>query len=80
MLPYTYMRVQIDRFEDGGWAVLLPYPDGGRTFHVPREMLPDGVSAGDVFEVRFELDSAETKRLADENRWLLGRLIQGEKP
>ena len=78
MLTYTYMRVQIDRFEDSGWAVLLPYPDGSRGFDVPRELLPEEVSAGDVFEVRFEYDRDETLRVAEENRRLLDDLLGGE--
>ena len=73
------MRVQIDRFEDNGWAVLLTYPDGGRTFDVPRELLPEGVAAGDVFEVRFEHDREETERIAAENRRLLDELLGGER-
>ena len=77
MLPYTYMRVQIDRFEDNGWAVLLLYPDGRRSFEVPRALLPEGVSAGDVFEVRFEYDREETFRIAEANRRLLDDLLGG---
>ena len=73
------MRLQIDRFEDGGWAVLLLYPNGERTFDVPRELLPGGASAGDVFEVRFELDAAETERMAEENRRLLGELTRRDE-
>ncbi len=74
------MRVQIDRFEDNGLAVILSYPDGERTFDVPRELLPDGASPGDVFEVRFELIVEETERLAEENRRLLDELLgRGEK-
>jgi len=69
------MRVQIDRFEDNGWVVLLLYPDGKRSFDVPRELLPAGASVGDVFEVRFEYDAAETERLAEENRRLLDELL-----
>jgi hypothetical protein len=72
------MRVQIDRFEDNGWAVLLLYPDGGRTFDAPRELLPEGSSPGDVFEVQFEHDRDETERLAAENRRLLDELIGDE--
>ena len=75
MLIYTYMRVQIDRFEDGGWAVLLLYPEGGKSFDVPRELLPEGASAGDVFEVGFVRDREETERIAAENRRLLGELL-----
>jgi hypothetical protein len=71
----TYMRVQIDRFEDNGWVVLLLYPDGERSFAAPRELLPEEASPGDVFEVRFEHDVAETKRLAGENRLLLDELV-----
>jgi hypothetical protein len=74
----TYMRVQIDRFEDDGWAVLLLYPDGRRSFDAPRELLPAGASPGDVFEVRFEHDRAETERLAQENRRLMDELLGEE--
>ena len=71
------MRVQIDRFEDNGWAVLLPCPEGRKSFDVPRELLPEVVSAGDVFEVRFEYDRDETLRVAEENRRLLDDLLEG---
>ena len=73
------MRVQIDRFEDNGWAVLLPYPEGQRSFDVPRELLPEEVSAGDVFEVRFVYDKEETLRIAEENRRLLDERLGGEE-
>lgn len=76
MLTYTRMRVQLDRFEDNGWAVLLPYPTGDRTFDVPREMLPAGSAPGDVFTVRFEPDRDEAARLADENRRLMDELLR----
>lgn len=72
----TYMRVQIDRFEDNGWAVLLLYPDGKRSFDIPREMLPEEVREGDVFEVRFEPVPEESERLAEENRSLLDELLK----
>ncbi len=71
------MRVQIDRFEDNGWAVLVLYPDGGRSFDVPRGLLPEGASAGDVLRVGFEHDREETERVAAENRRLLGELLGG---
>jgi Protein of unknown function (DUF3006) len=73
------VRVQIDRFEDNGWAVLLLYPDGKRSFDAPRELLPAGASPGDVFELRFEHDRAETERLANENRRLLDELLKREE-
>ncbi len=72
------MRVQIDRFEDDGWAVLLLYPDGMRSFDAPRELLPEGASAGDVFEVSFERDGAESERLLRENRRLVDELLGEE--
>jgi DUF3006 family protein len=73
------MRVQIDRFEDDGWAVLLLYPDGKRSFDAPRGLLPEGASPGEVFEVRFEHDRAETGRLAEENRRLMDELLGEER-
>ena len=69
------MRVQIDKFEDNRWAVLLLYPDGRVTFDVPRELLPAGASPRDVFEIRFEHDRVETEQLAGENRRLLDGLL-----
>ena len=72
------MRVQIDRFEDGGWVVVLPYPDGRNGFDVPRDFFPDDASVGDVFEVRVERDRRETARLAEENRRLLDGLAGGD--
>lgn len=73
------MRVQIDSFEDSGWAVLLLYPERGRSFDVPRDLLPDGVAAGDVLEVSFEHDREETGRIVAENRRLLHELLGGER-
>jgi hypothetical protein len=75
VLTYTYMLVQIDKFENSGSAVLLLYPDGKRSFDVPRELLLTEASPGDVFEVRVEYDAAETQRLAEENRRLLDELL-----
>lgn len=57
---------------------MLLYPDGRRSFDVPRELLPEEVSAGDIFEVRFEYDEKETVRVAEENRRLMDELLGGE--
>jgi hypothetical protein len=72
------VRVQLDRFEDNGWAVLLLYPDGRRSFDAPRQLLPEGARPGDVFDVRFEPAPEETRRLAGENERLLGDLLGKE--
>ena len=70
------MRVQLDRFEDNEMAVLLLYPEGRRSFDVPRELLPQGTREGDVFEVSFVHDREETERLAAENKSLLDDLLR----
>jgi len=75
----TYVRVQIDRFEDDDRAALLLYPDGRRGFDAPRELLPEGASEGDVFEMRFEAVPEETGRLAEENRRLLNELLRKDE-
>lgn len=75
----TCMRVQLDRFEDNGWAVLLIFPDGKRGFDAPREMLPDGAAPGDVLDVTCEPVPEETERLADENRRLLDSLVDRDE-
>jgi hypothetical protein len=69
------MRVQLDRYEDNEMAVLLVYPEGRLSFDVPRAMLPDEASPGDVFDVRFEKDEGETDRMLRENRRLLDELL-----
>ncbi len=69
------MRVQLDRFEDNSMAVLMLYPEGRRSFDVPRELLPDGSRSGDVFEVSFTHDQRETGRIAAENKSLLDELL-----
>ena len=73
------MRVQIDSFEEDGWAVLLLYPDSARSFDAARELLPDGAAPGDVLEARFERDPVETERLARENQRLMDELLEGEE-
>jgi hypothetical protein len=69
------MRVQLDRFEDNGMAVLLLYPHGKESFDVPRELLPEDARAGDVFEVGVARDWRETARMAAENESLLNELL-----
>ena len=70
------MRVQLDRVEDNSMAVLMLYPEGRRSFDVPRELLPDGSRSGDVFEVSFTHDRRETGRIAAENKSLLDELLR----
>lgn len=65
----------MDGFEDNGMAVLLVYPGGRSSFDVPRELLPEGARAGDVFEVSFVHDREETGRVAAENKSLLDDLL-----
>ncbi len=73
------MRVQIDRFEDGGWVVVLAHPEGRTAFDVPRDFFPNEASEGDVFDVRVEWERGETGRQAEENRRLLEGLAGGER-
>jgi hypothetical protein len=69
------MRVQLDRFEDNGMAVLLLYPRGRESFGVPRELLPRNARTRDVLEVSFARDWRETERMAAENEKLLEELL-----
>lgn len=72
--------MQLDRFEDNDRAVLLLYPDGKRSFDVPRELLPRDAAPGDVFSLSFEHDLDETARLKSENRRLMDELLgRGER-
>jgi hypothetical protein len=73
------MGVQIDRFGDNGWAVLLSHPDGVRSFDAPRGLLPEAIAAEDVFEVRFEQYREETEWIGRESRRLSGELLGDER-
>ena len=67
--------MQVNRFEDNAMAVLLLYPDGRRSFDVPRELLAENTKPGDVFEVGFSHDHEETERIAEENKRLWDELL-----
>lgn len=71
----SYVRVQLDRFEDNEMAVLMLYSEGQRSFDVPRELLPQGTREGDVFKVSFTHDREVMERLAAENKSLLNDLL-----
>ncbi len=51
------------------------YPEGKKTFDVPREALPEEASPGDIFDVRFKRNEEETKKNAAENEGLLNELL-----
>ena len=59
------MRVQLDRFEDNGTAILPLYPEGRQGFGVPRELLPEDARAGDL-EASLAHDREENRRLLDD--------------
>ena len=69
------MRVQLDRSEDSGTAVLLLYPHGRESFDMPRELLPEDARVGDDFEVSFTCDRRETERMGADNERLLDELL-----
>lgn len=60
----------VDRFE-GEWAVL---EWEGRTFTVPRGLLPEGVREGDCLRWTVEVDRAATAARRDRVRALLEEL------
>jgi hypothetical protein len=56
-------------------AVLMLYPEGQRSFDVPRELQPQGTREGDVFKVSFAIDRELTERLTAESKSLLNDLL-----
>ena len=66
------VSVSVDRFE-GDLAVLV-VDDDGRTFNVPRSLLPEGTRAGDVLTLSFSRDAAATKAVAEEGKRLQDEL------
>jgi hypothetical protein len=69
------MRVQLDRFEANGMAVLLLYPHGRESFDVPRELLPGNARTRDLLELCFARGWREPDRMAAENEKLLDEFL-----
>ncbi|MDQ3396854.1 MAG: DUF3006 domain-containing protein [Deinococcota bacterium] len=82
------MKLTVDRFEDGGWAVLES--DDGRVIDLPRAFLPEEARAGDVIRLetayggetsvlilRLDREAADAQR--DASGRLLARL-RGKDP
>ena len=72
------MRVQIDRFEDSGWAVLLLYPDGAWSFEAPRELLPEGAAPGACSRHVWSEIWRRRSGSRGMNRRLMDELLEGE--
>jgi hypothetical protein len=82
----THARYVIDRFEDGGWAVLER--EDGTSLDVPSEWLPEGAIEGHILtlsleataessRLTFTIDSDATAQRLDELRKLRERLPKG---
>lgn len=69
------MRVQLDSFEDNETTLLLPYSEGRQSLDVPLQLLLEDARAGDGLEASFAHDRRETRRMAAQNRRLLGNLL-----
>ncbi|MDD2443836.1 MAG: DUF3006 domain-containing protein, partial [Desulfotomaculaceae bacterium] len=54
----------IDRFE-GDWVVIEA---GGKTFNLPRELVPPEAAEGDVIMIKINIDSGATAKIKREVR------------
>jgi len=56
------VQLSVDRFEDGGFAVLATQE--GTSVDVPRSWLPEGTKPGDVLTLTLVRDESATAKLA----------------
>ena len=69
------MRLQVDRVEDSGMAILLLYPEGRQSIGVPRELLPKDARAGEVLEAGFAYAPLASARPLHRHKRLLDDLL-----
>jgi Protein of unknown function (DUF3006) len=70
--------LSIDRFEGPHKEIAVLVFDDGRSFNIPRALLPKDAKAGDVVRLTLERDPAATARIADETRKVRDELTRGD--
>jgi hypothetical protein len=68
----------IDRFEGSKKEIAVLLSEDERTVEIPRWLLPKDAKAGDVFNVKFEHDSAATTKVAAATKKIQADLAKGD--
>ena len=70
--------LSIDRFEGSKTEIAVLVADDGRSFDLPRWLLPNGAKAGDVVSLSIELDPAATAQLVAKTKKVQADLAKGD--
>ncbi len=70
--------LSIDRFEGSKKEIAVLVADDGRSFDLPRWLLPEGAKAGDVVNLSIELDPAATAQLVAKTKKVQADLARGD--
>ena len=70
--------LSIDRFEGSKNEIAVLVADDGRSFDLPRWLLPNGAKAGDVVSLSIELDPAATAQLVAKTKKVQADLAKGD--
>ncbi len=70
--------LSIDRFEGSKNEIAVLVADDGRSFDLPRRLLPKGAKAGDVVNLSIELDPAATAQLVARTKKVQADLAKGD--
>jgi hypothetical protein len=70
--------LSIDRFEGSKNEIAVLVADDGRSFDLPRSLLPKGAKAGDVVNLSIELDPAATAQLVAKTKKVQADLAKGD--
>lgn len=70
--------LSIDRFEGTKKEVAVLVADDGRSFDLPRWLLPAGARAGDVVSLTIERDAKATTRLVAKTKKVQADLAKGD--
>ena len=70
----TRHSLTLDRFEGKSKQIAVMLTDDGESFNLPKSILPPTAKPGDIFTLSLELDSEQTRDVADETRRMQDKL------
>ncbi len=69
-------RLSFDRFEGKNKQIAVLVSDDGETLNLPKSMLPEGASPGDVLTFTLERDTLATRQVAEQTREVRDKLAE----
>ena len=72
-MPHRH-SLTLDRFEGKTKQIAVMLTDDGETINLPKSILPPTAKPGDILTFSLEIDTEQTRDIADETRRVQGKL------